>query len=247
MRTTKPISTISFNTPAFLLTKLRELTKAGVLSFWAAIVHQPEDDEGGKKQHIHVYAEPARMLQTDDLKEQLRELDLKNPEKPLGCISWHTSKFGDWYLYSLHDRAYLASKGQSRRFHYSAESMYSSDSDDLTYKARSIDMLGISPYAAMLDAQKAGMEWDDFFRRGCVPIQQIKQWREAWYTLCRGYTDRAGREGHPNEPETAADHECSESKPETAADHECSKSGAVLVSSDTGEFIGTEDEFFSFE
>lgn len=216
MRTTKPISTISFNSPNFLLTKLEELTKAGVLSFWAAIVHMPEDDEGGKKQHIHVYAEPARMLQTDDLKQQLQELDPNNPEKPLGCISWHSSKFGDWYLYALHDRAYLASKGQSRKHHYSHDSVYSSDADDLTYKARSIDMLGISPYAAMLDAQQAGLQWDDFFRRGCVPIQQLKQWREAWFTLLQGYTDRNGREGHQNEPESSAQAGSSTPAPRTA-------------------------------
>lgn len=201
MRTTKPISTISFNTPAFLLTKLQELTKAGVLSFWAAIVHQPEDDEGGKKQHVHVYAEPARMLQTDDLRQQMQEFDPEHPDKPLGCISWHSSKFGDWYLYALHDRAYLASKGQSRRYHYSAESVYSSDADDLTYKAKSIDMLGVSPYAAMMDAQKAGLGWDDFFRRGCVPIQQVRAWKEAWFTLLQGYTDRNGRKGHANDLE----------------------------------------------
>ena len=45
MRTTKPIATISFNTPDFLKLKLNELLKAGRLSFWAFIVHKPEDDD----------------------------------------------------------------------------------------------------------------------------------------------------------------------------------------------------------
>ena len=69
VRTTKPIATISFNSPDFLRTKLEELRDAGRISFWAFIEHKPEDDEGGKKSHCHLYIEPSKMLQTDDLKD----------------------------------------------------------------------------------------------------------------------------------------------------------------------------------
>lgn len=110
MRTTKPIATISFNSPAFLKLKLEELTKAGKISFWAFIPHKPEDDEAGTKEHNHLYAEPSKMMQTDDLKAELLEFDPEHPDKPKGCLPFRTSKFADWYLYGLHDKRYLASK-----------------------------------------------------------------------------------------------------------------------------------------
>ena len=199
MRTSKAIATISFNTPAYLRQKLEELKKAGKLSFWAFIVHKPEDDEGGKKEHIHLYAEPSKMIQTDDLKEELKELDPSNPSKPLGCISWVSSKFDPWYLYALHDKRYLATKSQSRQYHYQHEDIESSDPDDLTFKSKSIDLLSLSPYADMEDAQSQGVTWAEYFHRGTVPLPQVALFERAWWLLQEARTERAGREGHPNE------------------------------------------------
>lgn len=204
MRTTKPISTISFNTTAYLTLKLEEFRRAGRISFWALILHKPEDDEGGKKPHHHVYVEPSKMLQTDDLKADLRELDPQRPDKPLGCLTFTFSKFGDWYMYALHDPRYLASKGQERKFHYQHDDIASSDEDDLLCKARMIDMLSLSPYADMQDAIRHGLSWDQYFARGRVPIPQIRQFQEAWSSLTRhvnggSKTERNGREGHLNE------------------------------------------------
>ena len=202
MRTTKPISTISFNTPDYLAHKLEELVKAKRLSFWAFISHLPEDDEAGNRDHIHVYIEPAKMLQTDDLKDELKEFDSAKPDKPRGCISFRSSKFADWYLYALHDKAYLASKGQKRKYHYKHDDILSSDSDDLQFKARTIDMLSVSPYADILEAQRQGLSWEEYFRRGTVPLPQIALFQRAWYSLLAPQTpdlqtDRNGRKGHP--------------------------------------------------
>lgn len=204
MRTTKPIATISFNTPDFLKLKLNELLKAGRLSFWAFIVHKPEDDEGGKKEHCHVYVEPSKMLQTDELKAELKEYDPEHPDKPRGCISFNSSKFDPWYLYALHDKRYLASKAQSRRFHYVHDDIVTSDEDDLTFKARSIDMVSLSPYADMEDAQRQGFTWAEYFARGTVPLPQVALFERAWNLLIQVRTDRADRVGHPMDvdPET---------------------------------------------
>lgn len=198
MNTAKPISTISFNTPEFLKLALDDLIDAGILSFYAYIVHKPEDDEGGTKQHIHLYAEPSKRMQTDNLKEHLAEFDPDKPDKPKGCISWISSKFDHWYLYALHDKRYLAMKGQSRHFHYSHEEIQTSDVDDLNFKVRMIDMLALSPYSAMQDAQKNGVTWQEFFARGTVPINQVVLYEKAWNLLSQVSTDRNGREGHPN-------------------------------------------------
>lgn len=200
MRTTKPISTISFNSEDFLKLKLNELQRAGRISFWAYVMHQPEDDEGGKKVHAHVFVEPSKMLQTDDLKLELMEYDPQCPTKPLGCISWHSSKFDPWYMYAIHDRRYLASKGQSRRYQYRADNVVSSDDDELVFRTKSIDLLALSPYEDMIDAQRQGLTWPEYFQRGTVPLPQVKLFAEAWnLLLCRG-TDR-GSDGstHPDE------------------------------------------------
>lgn len=197
MRTTKPIATISFNTPDYLRQKLNELLKAGRLSFWAFIPHKPEDDEGGKKEHCHVYVEPSKMIQTDDLRTELMEYDPEHPDKPRGCISWKSSKFDPWYLYALHDKRYLASKGQSRKFHYKHDDIVTSDDDDLTFKARSIDMVSLSPYADMEDAQRQGFTWAEYFARGTVPLPQVLLFERAWNMLLQAKTDRADRRGHP--------------------------------------------------
>lgn len=199
MRTTKPIATISFNTPAYLRLKLSELTSAKRISFWAFILHKPEDDEAGLKEHIHLYIEPSKMLQTDDLRNDLKEYDPEHPAKPRGTLTFGSSKFADWYLYGLHDRRYLAMKGQSRRFHYSHEEIISSDADDLLCKARSIDLLSLSPYADMQDAKNAGFTFQEYFNRGTVPIAQIRQFSQAWDLLSSTHTDRSGRPGHPND------------------------------------------------
>ena len=205
MRTTKAIATISFNTPEFLELKLKELTAAKKISFWAFIVHQPEDDEGGKKQHIHLFAEPSRMLQTDDLKSELMEYDPSSPSKPRGCISWISSKFDPWYMYILHDRKYLASKGQSRIFTYEPEEIISSDYDDLIARVRSIDMLSLSPYSDMESALKQGITWGEYFARGTVPIAQVSIYEKAWFLLRDTITERASRKNHPMDLEELED------------------------------------------
>lgn len=196
MRTTKPITTISFNSPEYLELKLNELTKAGLVSFWAFITHKPEDDEGGTKYHHHVYIEPSRMVQTDDIKAELMEYDPENPGKPKGCLPFRTSKFDPWYMYALHDKRYLASKGESRRFHYVHDDIVTSDPDNLLYLSRMIDLVSLSPYADMEDAQLHGLSFEEYFSRGTVPLPQIKQFEQAWYLLLQARTDRGNREGH---------------------------------------------------
>jgi hypothetical protein len=176
--------------------KLNELTKAKVISFWCFIPHKPEDDEAGKKNHIHLYIEPSKMLQTDDLKEALKEYDPSNPSKPLGVIKWVYSKFADWYLYAIHDKRYLAMKGQARLFHYLDSDISSSDDDELLSMIRSIDLVSLSPYADMDNAIQSGVSWFEYFNRGTVPIPQITQFQKAFELIALNHTHRNGRISH---------------------------------------------------
>lgn len=183
MNTSKPISTISYNSADFLRARLTDYKQAGILSFWAAVPHLGEDDEAGKKEHFHVYAEPSKRFQTDSL--NFIEPDPLNPDKPFRCICWRSSQFADWYLYCLHDMAYLAQKGLVKKYHYKHDDVISSDSDDLLFLARSIDRLALSPWYAMLDALEHGYTWAEYVRRGSIPIQLIRQYEIGWNTLCR--------------------------------------------------------------
>lgn len=204
MRTSKPISTISYNTEPFLRLTLDRLITNKVISFYAFIPHFPEDDEAGNKEHIHLYAEPCKLIQTEDIRDLFIEPCLTNSTaKPLGCITFRTSKFADWYLYSIHDEAYLASKGQKRRYHYKYEDVRTIDQDELLYRVRTIDLTSTSPYQSMLEAQREGLTWDQYFRRGTIPITQLTLWRQAWFTLLApSYTYRNGYDGHVINTET---------------------------------------------
>lgn len=182
MNTSLPISTISYNSRDFLTARLNEYRHAGVLTFWTFIQHLGEDDEAGKKEHFHIYAEPAKRFQTDSL--DFTEPDPLNPDKPFRCISWRSSKFADWYLYTLHDKCYLAQKGLVKKYHYTHEQYISSDSEDLLFLARSIDRLSLSPWYMMLDALENGYTFAEFVRRGTIPIQLVKQYETGWNLLC---------------------------------------------------------------
>lgn len=106
MATQKPISTISYNSEAFLREKLDDWVKAHIIQAYQYIAHKGED---GDKDHIHVRIEPNKKLDPMDLTEQLKEYVSSHP-KPLGCRPWRSSKEEDWYLYAVHDSEYLKLK-----------------------------------------------------------------------------------------------------------------------------------------
>ena len=180
MRTTKPIATISFNSASYLKLKLDELKKAKIISVYHFIEHLPEDDEGGKKKHIHLYIEPSKLIQTDDLAEHFLEFDADKPDKPRKCLLFRTSRFGDWYMYSIHDKAYLASKGQSRRYHYTYDDIVTSDPDELYRAFREIDLSHLTPLREIMQAVESGLSFSEYLKKGRVPIQQIHAYQKAF-------------------------------------------------------------------
>ena len=127
MRTSKPIATISYNTQEFLVQKLDELIQNHKVCDYVFINHLAEVDE--KKNHIHLWIKPNKLLDTMDLQKYLTEYDPKNPTKPLKCIDFHLSKVDDFILYSQHYAPYLASKGESREYHYTKDDFVYYDED----------------------------------------------------------------------------------------------------------------------
>lgn len=176
MRTSKPISTISYNSPDFLYDTLIRLNYLKIISYFEFIEHLPDKDD--KKKHIHLYIEPNKVLDTETFGYEfvqyvfsklfkfdksfkpcykkyaikLRCLKSKyrysSKLKPLKCINWQNSKFGDWYWYALHDKDYLKSKMLTRNCFYSDKDIVTCDLDTHNYKVAENPLIN---YAQMSD------------------------------------------------------------------------------------------------
>lgn len=196
MKTTKAISTISYNTTAFLHGTLKRLVSEGILTFWVFIQHQPEEDE--TKEHFHVFMKPNKAVDTLWLQNQFIE-QVAGEKLPRKCLPIDPSKFADWYWYGLHDATYLAGKGMSRKRHYDGSEMVASDSDYLTELVR----INPCPETEMVKVLK-------LIRQGCsvveialalkVPMARFSAFQHSVYDMLRlincDDTFRAGRDAH---------------------------------------------------
>lgn len=196
MKTRKPISTVSFNTPLYLIHRLEELRNGGIITKWYAMPHQPEDDEGGKKWHIHLYIEPAKQISTDDLSNELKEFDSAKPDKPRGVLPFKYSKFADWYFYALHDPAYLASKGEARRFSYTQREFLVFDRDSFNFDVKTISRAEYSAMQRLFAICENNGSFEDAVAHGFVPVNQVFQYEKMFSLLRSHQTERGGRLGH---------------------------------------------------
>ena len=201
MKTSKPFSTISYNSEPFLTERLKDLENRRIINFWAFIEHIPESDE--KKAHKHLYIVPNGQLCTDKFIDYLLEPDL-TLGKPLKCLPCQSSKFGDWYLYALHDTAYLLSKMQSREYHYTDSDLRVSDDDTFTEFKHQIDFskLGNKKTVDVYNRLLSGETLDDLLKIGVIPIQQLSNYKWLECTA-RDALFRSSRPTHT--PLTAAE------------------------------------------
>ena len=72
MSTSKPISTISYNTKDFLLAKLNSWYESHLIQAYQVIFHLGEE---GDKNHAHVRIEPNKVLDPMNLTAELKEPD----------------------------------------------------------------------------------------------------------------------------------------------------------------------------
>ena len=73
MRTSKMISTISYNSLEYLKLKLNDLIDRHIIVFYLFIHHLPESDE--LKEHTHLFIEPNTTIDTMSIQEFLQEPD----------------------------------------------------------------------------------------------------------------------------------------------------------------------------
>lgn len=172
MRTSKPISTISYNSDEFLKAKIEYWKSLGIIEFGMWIRHMPEEDE--KKTHCHVFLKPAKLIQTMDLEMDSCELDPQNPDKPFKMVSFRVSQESDWLLYAIHDPAYLAEKGLEREFVYSFDDIHTTCDDTLSDIIAHIsdDRKGRIEYR-LIDCINRGMTWQQIISSGMIPLRHM--------------------------------------------------------------------------
>lgn len=197
MRTSKPISTISYNHDFYLKARLEELYRNRKISDWIFIKHTAEEDE--KKDHIHLWIKPNTLLDTMELQLFLQEYDINNPTKPLKCIDFCTSQIDDWILYSMHYAPYLASKNESREYAYTKEDFVFCDED--TFEDSFLHALKGSEWAHrnQLLEQLANRQINpsELILNGSIPLNMACQINAFNYMRDNyGMTDRGGRPNH---------------------------------------------------
>lgn len=134
--TQKPVSTISYNTEAFLIELLNRLKSGRIINYALCIKHQGEEEINyvtgeitKDKDHWHIYLDLAKRIELLDLKKEFNEIDINNI-KPLGCMNFQSSKVGHWIGYAIHLHDYL--------LNYSPN-----DLEKITYSLKDIKTIGL--------------------------------------------------------------------------------------------------------
>lgn len=168
MKTSKPFSTISYNTITFLKRYLDKAIDEGEISFYAFIRHLPEDDEA--REHIHLFVVPNGKIDTVFFAHKFEQF-VAREKLPRRWMMCRSSKFGDWYLYGLHDADFLEAKGQRRKHQYSPNQVYCSDSLELKEYIDQIDYTCYTSLGSAIRAARSGESMDSYLMR--VPVKMV--------------------------------------------------------------------------
>lgn len=197
MKTRRDISTISYNSLGFLISKLDSWIEEKTISYYMLIQHKAEEDE--LKDHFHVFIRPNGQLDTMDLQMLLREYDEENPKKPLGCIHFEYSDIDNWILYGLHYPPYLASKMESRQYTYDKMHIISSDELSLEYYVHHAfkESKWAKDYQVLQVLTDGKIKPCELINSGAISLSQASQLNAYMYMKTHyNSTERGGRKGH---------------------------------------------------
>lgn len=195
MRTKRTISTVCYNSEEFLRAACDRLVSSGLCDWVHWVRHKPEEDE--EKEHVHLVAQPARQVDTRALSAFFEELDPSHPDKPLACMPWRfCSSLDDWLLYAVHDAAYLATKGQARKYHYSHEDVRSTSPDLLAEQWHEVNLAKYGLGQLIQGAVEQGRRWEEVLVSGAVPPAQFRFWEQVFFAM-RGEFRRTGKTHTP--------------------------------------------------
>lgn len=196
MQTSRLISTISYNTPAFLAGRLADLVNGGIIEYAHWIHHEPEEDE--KKDHFHLVLQPNKRLDTSALRKEFVELPV-GLSASLGVMPFQFSKMRDWLLYGVHDKAYLIQKGQKRSRSYKFDDIKTTEPDLLDTQWKEAHEGEDSRMCQVIEMAESGVDWKEILRCGIVPAGQLFPLFHVWQEFTYPRTERAGRAGHETE------------------------------------------------
>lgn len=200
MKTSKPISTISYNSVEFLKAKLDYLVRSGEVAFWYYIKHHGEYDKETNmqdKDHIHVYLEFADRVDTVKLGEMFLEYengDLNS--KPLKCMPFRVSKPYDALLYNIHHVQYLLQKFEQKEFAYTIDDIVTSDRDYLNQIYSEAMHSDIFKRDRMMKLMDSGVSVAEMCYHGLVNTNQAYQMMifEQLYKRGKYNIDKAAEE-----------------------------------------------------
>ena len=185
MQTSKPISTISYNSLPFLRATLDHLLVSNFIDYWMFIPHSGENDGFGEieKDHIHLYLIPNKRVNTADLDKFFIEPVIDN--KPLRCILWNVSNPDDWILYCLHDPSYLASKLETRENLYTYGNIETSSEETLRRMYRhAYQSSGYARTKNLFEYARSGGTITDLLKVGAVPINMVNNYVD-FFSICK--------------------------------------------------------------
>ena len=180
MRTSKPIATISYNSEKFLNRKLGELVQKGIIDFFAYINHLPEEDD--KQEHKHLFIVPSGIIDCNQLRNELVEVTSLG-EEPEHVMPFRNSKFADWYLYVLHDKNYLDSKLDTKKYHYAESDLHISDYTYFNELKHVSDFTKYKSLTMFKQLVASGMSFGAIVERGVVPMNMISQYKMYYDTI----------------------------------------------------------------
>lgn len=176
MKTSKPVSTISYNTEPFLKMKIEQWKSQGFIEFAMYIKHKAESND--KKDHFHVYLKPQKQIQTFDLEQSSLEFVSDN-EKPLKCMDFRISSSEyDWIMYAIHDKGYLAQKGLEKECHYDLSDIQSTceDTFNIILTRLQEERKGTLEERLMFCIGE-GLNWKQIVSSGLIPLAKINNAR----------------------------------------------------------------------
>ena len=154
------------------------LAKLHNIDYWLAIEHLPESEE--KKLHCHFLLVPAGRVDTAVVRNEIPH-----------CLPLRASKVNDWFLYSLHDPAYLMQHGLIKSRGYELYEMQTNlanprESIEGLYQA-SIEGFGGSynRIQAIKTMASNSVDWSTVLSSGLIPPQQLQFYKELYTQFFR--------------------------------------------------------------
>lgn len=179
MKTSKAISTVSYNSEEYLITTLQELEREGLIEYWFFVSHLSEDE--GEKEHIHLYLQPSKLIQTTDLNSYFIEDTHDGHGLSCKILPFHPSKEGDALLYFLHDEEYLLSKGMARLYHYQLNDVRSNSIEQIKRTYRQVKRGEMAGFTTRIkNAIYSGYNLSEFIASGQVNPNQIAGVSVMW-------------------------------------------------------------------